>query len=120
MAQKRIVVMNGQRLSQEAPAPGKWEVVKVDKAGSIKPGVYNLAAAKLAQDGQKYSGAIVETDREAVYQQSQSGLIKHESRKFSKLPEIGTLKGLEYTQSGNLTVSDVQAKSNTNTRSRSR
>lgn len=120
MAQKRIVVMNGQRLSQEATAPGKWEVVKVDKAGSIKPGLYNLATAKPPMEGKQYSGAIVHTDREAVYQHSQSGLIKHDAQKFSKLPEIGTLKGIEYAQAGSLTVSEVQAKTNTNTRSRSR
>lgn len=120
MAQKRVVVMNGQRLLQEAKAPGQWNVAKVDKAGAIKPGVYNLANAKPPENGKKYTGAIIQSGREGVYQQSLGGIIKHSTAGFSKLPEAGTLKEISYSQVGKLTASDVQPQLKTQTRSRSR
>ena len=38
---QRLLVMNGQRLLQSEQG-GQWNTDKVEKAGTIKPGIYNI------------------------------------------------------------------------------
>lgn len=44
---ERLLVMNGQRIVQ-AEKDGAWTNQKVDKAGALKPGIYNLYTAQAA------------------------------------------------------------------------
>jgi hypothetical protein len=41
---QRLLVMNGQKLLQSEHA-GQWQVDKVEKAGVIRPGIYNIYLA---------------------------------------------------------------------------
>ena len=43
---ERLLVMNGQRIVQ-AEKDGAWTNQKVDKAGALKPGIYNLYTARV-------------------------------------------------------------------------
>ena len=45
---ERLLVMNGQRIVQ-AEKDGAWTNQKVDKAGALKPGIYNLYTAQAAE-----------------------------------------------------------------------
>ena len=48
---QRLLVMNGQRIVQ-AEQEGAWANQKVDKAGALKPGMYNLYMAQQADKKQ--------------------------------------------------------------------
>jgi hypothetical protein len=53
---QRLLVMNGQRIVQSEQG-GAWTIEKVDKAGAIKPGIYNLHTALPADKSQRYVGS---------------------------------------------------------------
>ena len=55
---ERLLVMNGQRIVQ-AEKDGAWTNQKVDKAGALKPGIYNLYTAQAADKKQTHAGVIV-------------------------------------------------------------
>ena len=65
---ERLLVMNGQRIVQ-AEKDGAWTNQKVDKAGALKPGIYNLYTAQAADKKQTHAGVIVHADATNVYQQ---------------------------------------------------
>ena len=44
---QRLLVMNGQKIVQSEQA-GAWINQKVDKAGALNPGIYNLYMAQVA------------------------------------------------------------------------
>lgn len=95
----RVLVMNGQRIVQNEQAPGTWHTEHVDKAGLLKPGIYNIYAATAADKAKAHEGAIVHADKEAVYQQIGKQFVKHERANFDKVPEIGSAKSITYDQS---------------------
>ena len=64
----RLIVMNGQRIIQREEE-GKWQNYKVEKAGAIKPGIYNVYLATPAERRKTYEGVIVHAEDDAVYQQ---------------------------------------------------
>ena len=65
----RLIVMNGQRMIQREEE-GKWQNHKVEKAGAIKPGIYNVYLATPAERRKTYKeGVIVHAEDDAVYQQ---------------------------------------------------
>ena len=79
---QRIVVMNGQRLLQ-THEKGQWEVTRVEKAGvHMEPGVYSLYLAEPADKARQYSGMILHTDKEYVYQQQDEEVVRHDRRDF--------------------------------------
>ncbi|MES2264555.1 MAG: KfrB domain-containing protein [Pseudomonadota bacterium] len=92
---QRLLVMNGQRLLQSERG-GEWITSKVDRAGFIKPGIYNLAQAASADKMKDYDGPVLHADREHVFQQVGKTLIKHEVRNFSKVPETGSNTAIRY------------------------
>lgn len=101
---QRLLVMNGQRIVQDKQE-GAWTTKKVDKAGVLKPGIYNLYMAKEADKSQKYDGMIVHSDSNNVYQQIGKNLfVMHERKNFDEVPEIGALKSITYDAQGRAMV----------------
>lgn len=94
-AKQRLLVMNGQRLLQSAQG-GEWATKKVDKAGALKPGIYDLYLATPADKTKAYDGTILYADKTSVYQKVAKSYIKHDRQDFSALPDSGQLTRIHY------------------------
>ena len=92
---QRLLVMNGQRLVQSEQA-GQWTTDKVEKAGLVKPGIYNIHLSTPADKGQTHEGVILHADKTHVYQQVGKQYVRHERESFGKLPEIGSNSSIKY------------------------
>ena len=101
---ERLLVMNGQRIVQ-AEQDGAWTNQKVDKAGALKPGIYNLYMAQAADKQQTHAGVIVHADATHVYQQTGKHVVRHARADFDKVPEIGSAKSISYDAQGKANVS---------------
>jgi len=106
---QRLLVMNGQRIVQTEQG-GAWTNEKVDKAGALKPGIYNLYMAKEADKGQKHDGMIIHSDSRSVYQQIGKNFVMHDRQNFDKVPEIGASKSISYDAQGKAVVAAEAAK----------
>jgi cell filamentation protein len=96
---ERLVVMNGTRVVQVESAPGQWENGKVEKAGTVKPGVYPIYLATAADKSKGYDGPVIHSDREAVFQQTgKTEFVRHARADFDKVPELGVAKHIAYSQ----------------------
>lgn len=112
---QRVLVMNGSRLL-ENDTNGKWVVQKVEPAGVLKPGIYNIFNAKSPESEGKYQGAIIHADKSHVFQEVKKGMfVKHAVGAFEKIPPIGSSLSVEYN-AGRANVENNQAQA----RSRSR
>lgn len=100
---ERLLVMNGQRIVQ-AEKDGAWANQKVDKAGALKPGIYNLYLAQAADKKQTHDGVIVHADSSNVYQQTGKNFVLHARSDFDKVPDIGSVKSISYTAQGQAAV----------------
>lgn len=110
----RLLVMNGQCILQ-TEQDGAWTNQTVEKA-AIKPGIYNLYAAKEADKSQRHDGLIVHTDSATVYQQVGKQIIAHARNDFDIVPKTGSERSIVYDAAGSATLStEVRL-----TRSRSR
>lgn len=101
---QRLVVMNGQRIVQTTP-PGADSFdaasnVVAGKAGSLKPGLYNLYSSSAADKAQSYKGQVIHSDKEFVYQKTNSNIIKHERSDFDIVPDIGAALSISYGENG--------------------
>jgi len=96
-AKQRLLVMSGQRIAQVEQA-GEWRNDKVEKAGNVKPGIYNLYLASQADKAKSHDGVILHADKDSVYQQVGKLFIKHDRENFDKVPEIGEVKTIAYEQ----------------------
>ncbi|AVX40753.1 KfrB domain-containing protein [Yersinia massiliensis] len=106
---QRLLVMNGQRIVQTEKTAGDWQNDKVDKAGDLKPGMYNIYLANQADKSKSYTGTIVHKDKENVYQQIGKNFVKHNSSNFDKVPVIGSEKTITYSnEQGRAEVSVAQ------------
>ena len=93
---QRLLVMNGQKLVQNE-VDGKWKTVKITKAPDLKAGIYNIYLAKEAETtSHSYDGLIVHIDKDFFYQKSGCDFIKHPSKYFLKLPEVGKNITVQY------------------------
>lgn len=92
---QRLLVMNGQLLVQSEQG-GQWNTDKVEKAGAIKPGIYNIHLSAPADMAQTQSGIIIYADREFVFQQVGKNFVKHERNNFDKVPDIGSHSSVKY------------------------
>lgn len=92
---QRLLVMNGQRLVQSEQG-GEWKTDKVEKAGSRKPGIYNIQLAVQADKSTAQDGFIMRADQEHVYQQARKTLVKHDRANFDKAPDIGSNARIRY------------------------
>ncbi len=109
LMKQRLLVMNGQRIVQTEKAAGDWQNDKVDKAGDLKPGMYNIYLANQADKSKSYTGTIVHKDKENVYQQIGKNFVKHNSSNFDKVPVIGSEKTITYSnEQGRAEVSVAQ------------
>jgi hypothetical protein len=104
MMKQRLLVMNGSRIVQNE-RDGQWRSEKVDKAGALKPGIYNLYLASLADKTATCSGVILHADKENVYQQVAKNYVMHACSDFDKVPEIGSAKSISYDAQGKARVS---------------
>ena len=100
---QRLLVMNGQRIVQAEQA-GAWINQKVDKAGALNPGIYNLYMAQVADKKQTHAGVIVHADNNQVYQKVGKSFVMHARTDFDKVPEIGSAKSISYNAQGKATV----------------
>ncbi len=103
---QRLLVMNGQKLLQSEQG-GQWATTKVDKAGAIKPGIYNLHLAMLADKAKSHDGLVLHLDKEHLYQQVGKVFIRHALEDFGKAPDIGSIASIRYD--GNRAVVVVAA-----------
>lgn len=92
---QRLLVMNGQRLVQ-VEKEGQWATDKVEKAGPVKPGIYNIHLAIQADKTKTHEGTIVHQDRTHVYQQIGKSFVKHALSDFDKVPGIGSNSSIKY------------------------
>lgn len=92
---QRLLVMNGQKLVQ-SEQEGQWVTIKVEKAGPIKPGIYNIYLSMQADKTKSHDGVIVHTDKEHVYQQVGKTFVAHDQGNFSKAPEVGRNSCIKY------------------------
>ncbi len=92
---QRLLVMNGQRLLQTAQA-GSWATSKVDRAGTLKPGIYDLHLSKIADKSKGYDGPMLFADSASVYQKAGKDIVKHDRASFAKLPEPGADFSVRY------------------------
>jgi len=104
----RLIVMNGQRIIQRE-AEGKWQNHKVEKAGALKPGIYNVYLATPAEKRKTYEGVIVHAEDGAVYQQVGRGFVMHARDDLDSAPVIGGAYRIEHA-ANKATVAAVSAR----------
>ena len=92
---RRLLVMNGQKLVQ-SDRGGEWVTSKVEKAGALKPGIYDIHLSAMADKSRGYDGVIVYADKEHVYQKVGKTYVRHELRDFAKVPEMGSNASVRY------------------------
>lgn len=93
---QRLLVMNGQVLVQSEQA-GEWHTDKVDKAANLKPGIYAIYLATVADKSKTHDGHIVHIDTAGVYQQVGKNFILHDRADFLKVPDIGAHLSVKYS-----------------------
>jgi hypothetical protein len=91
----RLLVMNGQRIVQREEG-GKWQNYKVEKAGALKAGIYNVYLATPAEQRKTYEGVIVHAEDNAVYQQVGRGFVMHARNDLDTVPAIGGAYRIEH------------------------
>ena len=101
---QRLVVMNGQRILQ-SEHEGAWKNQKVDKAGELKPGIYNIYMAEKADKSKRYDGVVVHTDNDNVYQKIDKKFVMHPRKDFDMAPAMGSAKSISYNNQGKAVVS---------------
>lgn len=94
---QRLLVMNGQKLLQTEHA-GEWKVDKVEKAGTIRPGIYNLYLAAPADQASAHIGIVLHADSQFVYQQVGKTFVRHERTRFEQVPTLGAPVSIRYQQ----------------------
>ena len=92
---KRLLVMNGQKLLQ-SEKDRQWVTDKVERAGELKPGIYNLYSAPVADIAKPYSGLVLHVDKDSLYLLSGKTLSKHEVSRFDKTPSVGEMLNISY------------------------
>ena len=91
----RLIVMNGQRIVQHEEE-GKWQNYKVEKAGTLKPGIYNIYLARPAEKNKSYEGVIVHAEDGTIYQQVGRGFVVHSRDHLDGVPAIGGAYRIEH------------------------
>lgn len=91
----RLLVMNGQRLIQVEQS-AEWVTEKVEKAGLVKPGIYNIHLAATVDKARPHEGPIIHADKDNVYQQVGKRFVKHSATDFDKVPEMGSNASIKY------------------------
>jgi cell filamentation protein len=105
---QRLLVMNGQRILQTEQG-GQWKTEKVEKANTVKPGIYHIHLATQADKASNHAGVILHVDRAHVYQQVGKNFVLHDLDAFTKVPEIGANASVKY-EDGKAIVSKATIK----------
>jgi cell filamentation protein len=92
---QRLLVMNGQKLLQTERA-GQWEVDKVEKAGAIKPGIYNIYLSTPADQASAHIGVVLHADTQFVYQHVGKTFVRHDRASFDQVPPLGANVSIRY------------------------
>ena len=100
---QRLLVMNGQKLLQSEQG-GQWATIKVDKAGAIKPGIYNIHLAMPADKAKSHDGLVLHLDMEHLYQQVGKVFIRHALEDFGNAPDTGSIASIHYDGDRAVTV----------------
>ena len=100
--------MNGQRIIQREEQ-GKWQNHKVEKAGALKPGIYNVYLATPAEKRKTYEGVVVHAEDGAVYQQVGRGFVMHARNDLDSAPVIGGAYRIEHG-ANKATIAPVSAR----------
>ncbi|MDD2739950.1 MAG: conjugal transfer protein TraO [Methylomonas lenta] len=107
---QRLLVMNGQRIVQGEQEIGQWQNEKVEKANGVKPGLYNLYTSIQADKNKAYTGLILHSDKNNVFQQiGKNNFVTHSRTDFSKVPDVGLLKNISYDNQGKAVVVDAES-----------
>lgn len=93
---QRLLVMNGSKIVQTAK-DGGWHNDKVEKAGTLSPGIYNIFNAEAADTSKQYGGVIIHSDNNSVYQQVGKKLVAHDASSFKRLPAPGSNNTIFYS-----------------------
>lgn len=104
---QRLLVMNGSKVVQ-VNKDGRWANQKVSKAGDLKPGIYNIYNSEKADVSADYSGVIVHSDNEALYQQVGKSFVVHKAANFTGEHKAGSYKNISYSEKGKAVVEDQQ------------
>ena len=99
---QRLLVMNGQRIVQHEQER-QWRNDKVNRAGIVKPGIYNLYLASQADKSKTHDGVVLYADKERIFQQVGKSYVKHARSDFDKVPEIGSNSSIKYEDGKALT-----------------
>ena len=94
---QRVLVMNGQKLLQSERA-GQWQVDKVEKAGALKPGIYNIYLSTPADQASVHVGVVLHADPEFVYQHVGKTFVRHDRTSFAQVPPLGAHVSIRYQQ----------------------
>ncbi|GKS70529.1 hypothetical protein W03_25330 [Nitrosomonas sp. PY1] len=113
---RRLLVMNGQKILQNFN-DNEWKTAGLIKKAEegIKPGIYNIYLAKMAETNNKaYEGLILYIDKQEglVYQQVNKDFISHRLESFSSPPSIGKNVSIQYDNHEKLNLIKVDAVSN--------
>ena len=100
---QRLLVMNGQRILQ-TEQDGAWANQRVDKAGALKPGIYNLYLAKEVDKSQRHDGVIVYADDNKIYQQIGKTFVMHATLDFDTVNDVGRARSISYDAQGKAVV----------------
>ena len=92
---QRVLVMNGQRLVQDEHE-GKWVTGKVERAGNLKAGIYNIYLSTQADKAKTHDGVIMHADRDNFYQKVGKDFVKHNRADFDVVPLIGDTLSIKY------------------------
>ena len=92
---QRLLVMNGQKLLQSERA-GQWQVDKVEKAGTIRPGIYNIYLAAPANQAGAHVGVVLHADPQFIYQQVGKTFVRHDRSAFDQVPDLGAHVRIRY------------------------
>ena len=98
MIKQRLVVMNGQKIVETAQIDSDWKVDKIEKAGALKPGFYNLHTAKQADKNESHDGIVIHVNGDNVFQKTTSGLVKHNTQDIDKVPGSGIRAVIAYVE----------------------
>lgn len=91
----RLIVMNGRRILQQQQGE-TWKDVDVDKAGTLKPGIYNLASAVTPDRTKLHDGIVLHIDRDTIFQYAGKTVLKHARTAFTQPPEVGAMVRIRY------------------------
>lgn len=93
---RRLVVLNGHKVLQ-ANDGDDWNNVRVEKAGGLRPGLYNLTGAQIADKTASHAGALLTAVDGLLYQATAAGVIAHALADFDQPPPAGGSGTITYS-----------------------